>query len=81
MESLVASIGLVKQAIHRKTSAGGMGFAGATGLVASGLTDLASLLGPILFWFFILASILAVVLAIVIHAGERATAIDDHYRQ
>jgi len=72
MADLIASIGLVRQAIHRKTSAGGMGFAGATGLVASGLTDLASLLGPILFWFFVLASIVAVILAVTIHVGERA---------
>lgn len=83
MAAVVGSFRLVKQAISRNASAGGIGFAGTTGLVASGLTDLASLLGPILFWFFVIASISTVVLAALISSGERAMQIEgrEHPKQ
>lgn len=48
------------------TSAGGLGFAGAGGLVASGLTDIASVMGPFLTWFVVIISILTIVLGVAI---------------
>lgn len=48
-----------------------MGFAGAAGLVASGLTDIASSLGPFLPWFCFIAAIALAALGILIRRGER----------
>jgi len=52
--------------VEKHTSAGGLGFAGAGGLVASGLTDIASTMGPFLTWFVVIASIMTIVLGIAI---------------
>ncbi len=62
--------GRISTAIERHTSAGGIGLAGATGLVASGLTDIASTLGPLLPWFFALAAIAAIVVSAQIYRGQ-----------
>lgn len=58
------------RAVRRHTSKSGMGFAGATGLVASGLTDIASALGPFLLWFCVITAVAAVVIALVIRRSE-----------
>ena len=57
--------------VDRHTSAGGLGFAGAGGLVASGLTDIASTMGPLLTWFVVIASIMTIVLGIAITRLDR----------
>ena len=57
--------------VDKHTSAGGLGFAGAGGLVASGLTDIASAMGPFLTWFVVLASIMAIVLGVAIIRLDR----------
>lgn len=67
-------MGRILHAVNKHTSAGGLGFAGAGGLVASGLTDIASALGPFLWWFVAIASILAIVLAVAIARNERRLA-------
>jgi hypothetical protein len=59
-------------AVKQNTSASGMGFAGATGLVASGLTDIASSLGPFLPWFCVIAAIATLILAFLIRQHVRA---------
>ena len=59
------------RAVSRNTSAAGLGFAGTGGLVASGLTDIASSLGPFLTWFIVIAAVSAVVLAVLISRHER----------
>ena len=53
-------------AVNQRTSSAGMGFAGATGLVASGLTDLASVMGPLLPWFILLVILTLTGLSILI---------------
>ena len=57
--------------VNAQTSAGGLGFAGAGGLVASGLTDIASAMGPFLTWFVVIASIMMIVLGIAITRLDR----------
>jgi len=61
----------VLRAVIRNTSASGLGFAGTTGLVASGLTDIASSLGPFLSWFVAIAAAAALVLAFLIARHEK----------
>lgn len=70
-------MGRVLKAVNEHTSASGLGFAGAGGLIASGLTDLASAMGPFLTWFVVIASILTITLAIVIARHERRVALPD----
>jgi hypothetical protein len=48
-----------------------MGFAGAAGLVASGLTDIASSMGPFLPWFCFIAAIATLLTALLIHRNEK----------
>ncbi len=57
--------------VNKHTSGSGLGFAGAGGLFASAVTDLLSVLGPLLFWFVILVSILTLLLGIVISLAGR----------
>jgi hypothetical protein len=64
-------MGRTLRAVNEHTSAGGLGFAGAGGLVASGLTDLASALGPFLSWFVVIASVLTLALGIMISRHEK----------
>ena len=64
------------RAISRNTSAGGLGFAGTTGLVASGLTDIASSLGPFLAWFVVIAAVAALLLAFLIRRHEKQATAD-----
>lgn len=59
------------KAVNRNASASGLGFAGATGLLASGLTDIASTLGPFLTWFVVVGAVGAMILAVLIHRHER----------
>jgi hypothetical protein len=59
------------RAINEHTSAGGLRRAGAGGLIASGLTDLASALGPFLSWFVVIASVLTLALGIMISRHEK----------
>lgn len=61
----------VLRAVKRNTSASGLGFAGTTGLVASGLTDIASNLGPFLSWFVVIAALTAAALALLIGRHEK----------
>lgn len=58
--------------IKKNTSSAGMGFAGTTGLIASGLTDIASSLGPFLPWFFLLVLIAAIVTGVLIQKEAAA---------
>ena len=66
----------ILRAVNRNTSASGMGFAGAAGLVASGLTDIASSLGPFLPWFCLVAGVATLVLAVLIGRYEKQRKID-----
>jgi hypothetical protein len=70
-------MGRLFRAVSRHTSAEGMGFAGAGGLVASGLTDLASVLGPFLTWFVVVASVSTLLLGFVISRHEKRVANSD----
>lgn len=67
-------MGRVLRAVNRHTSASGLGFAGAGGLLASGLTDIASALGPFLWWFVIIASVLTLGTGIRIARYEKRAA-------
>jgi len=58
----------VLRTVNRYTSKSGLGFAGATGLLASGLTDIASTLGPLLPWFSFIAGIATLLLALLIRS-------------
>jgi len=73
-------MGRVLRAVNEHTSAGGLGFAGAGGLVASGLTDLASAMGPFLAWFVVIASVLTILLAIAISRHEKQAGAPDTAR-
>ncbi len=64
----------ILQAVNRHTSKSGMGFAGAAGLVASGLTDIASSLGPFLPWFCFVVAAAVLALAILIRKNELRSA-------
>ena len=64
-------MGRTLSAVKKHTSASGLGFAGAGGLFASGLTDLASALGPFLSWFVVIASVLTLALGILISRHEK----------
>ena len=64
--SSTSFIRTVLQTVNAHTSTAGMGFAGATGLFASGLTDLASALGPRLPWFVLIVVLGLIVLSIII---------------
>jgi len=60
----------VLRAVGRHESTRGMGLFGATGMLASSLTDIASVMGPALPWFCVLAAGALVVAAIQIKRNE-----------
>lgn len=60
----------VVRAVARHESTAGMGFFGATGIFASSLTDLASVLGPALPVFCVLAAVVVVLATVQIHRRE-----------
>lgn len=61
----------VFRAVRRNASASDMGFAGAAGLFASGLTDIASSLGPFLPWFCFVMAAGLLLFALLIDRYER----------
>ncbi len=69
-------MGRVLRTVNRYTSASRLGFAGAGGLVASAMTDLASVLGPFLVWFVVLVSVLTLILGFLISKHEKIVAND-----